>query len=286
MKLDLKIHSFSHVLKSLLGNVEKYFGGLNYPANELIVVNYHSTPKKFLLQFEEQLMFYKKQFTIIDPAQLSDYYNGKLTSDKCHLLITFDDGLKNNLNAVEVMNKHKVKAFFFIVPGFIDTASTQQKEFYLMNIRPVVNPRIDNNEEDLTPLAWNEINELIQQGHMVGCHTLTHTLSVDNTNEGNSEKEILKSKSRIEEMTGVKLNSFCSINDTLKSTGALEKKLINLNYTFHFTTFPGLNSYDKDPHLIKRRNVEVFWLKGALYYALGKTDLKRWEKAIAEYRAL
>jgi hypothetical protein len=77
-------------------------------------------------------------------------------------------------------------------------------------------------------------------------------------------------------MFGCSITSYCSINNTLESTGPKEKKLIAENYTYHFTTFPGSNIHPKDPLFIKRRNIECFWLKGAMYYALGNWDLRRW----------
>lgn len=266
--------------------MEKLTGGLNYPDDELLVLNYHSTPRKFIPQFEEQIKFYKNHFDLITPHHLADHYNGTRKGNKCGLLITFDDGLKNNLYAAEVLESQNIKALFFIVPGFIDTPEQEQKKFYLKNIRPVVNEHIDQLEEDFQAMNWNELKQLCKKGHAVGCHTFNHTLSVNNTDAKNSENEIVSAKMVIEQKLDIKLSSYCSINNTLQSTGAFEKQLIRQNYTFHFTTFPGSNAHPKDPLFIKRRNVEVFWLDGSLYYALGKRDLSRWKNSINEYNAL
>ncbi len=263
--------------------MEKMRGGLKYEKGELLVLNYHSTPKKFITHFQEQVKFLAAHFDIIRPDQLPDFFNGTLKTEKCGLLFTFDDGLKNNLHAVEIMNGLNIKALFFVIPGFIEAPTTEQKKFYLRNIRPVVNPRIDDKEEDFTPMSWDELRLLCANGHAVGAHTLTHTLVAADSSDENSRIEVIGSKERIEQVLSLKTVSFCSINDTLQSVGKKEKELIASNYSFHFTTLPGLNKKNTDRLFIKRRNVECYWPTGAFYYAIGRSDLGRWEEKIKMY---
>lgn len=284
MLYNSKLHSKAQGLKSLLGYAEKFLGGLTYDTGELLVLNYHGTPKKFIASFEKQLLFLKQHFNIIRPDQLPAYYSPAWESEKCSLLITFDDGLKNNLYATEILDRHNIKAFFFLVPCFID--ADDQKSYYLENIRPVINYNIDNEPEDFTALSWQDAAGLVQKGHATGSHTLSHTLFAAATSKENSQKEILNSKKSIEERLGIIINSFCSINNTLESVGSYEKKLIGENYDFHFTTLPGLNAKEKDPLFIKRRNVECYWPDGAFYYALGKRDLSRWREKMEAFKKL
>jgi len=282
----MSARSLQQLVKNALGHFEKKCGGLRYAKNELLVVNFHSTPKKFIPHFKEQVAFLKRQFHIIAPSALIDYYNGSLRPEKCSLLFTFDDGLKNNLYAADVLNQNGVKALFFVVPGFIDTSVNEQKRFYLQNIRPHIDPAIDGEPEDLTAISWQELKVLRAAGHEIGAHTLTHTLLARNSSLQNSENEILVCKTRIETELNCKVDAFCSINNTLESTGKKEKELIEKNYAFHFTTLPGYNAPDPNRHFIKRRNVECFWPKGAFYYALGRSDLRRWMHKIETYQNL
>jgi peptidoglycan/xylan/chitin deacetylase (PgdA/CDA1 family) len=287
MRYRPDIHPLSMVIKSFLGRLEFFSGKLRYAEGELLVVNYHSTPDKFLFNFESQVKFLKKHFTIIDPAQLGNYFLGKtFRSGKSLLLFTFDDGLKNNLGAASILEKHGIKAYFFIVPAFIDAAVTSQKNYYVNYIRPVINPKIDREPKDFESMSWEEVKLLIGKGHAVGSHSYTHTLIAEQSGQSNSAKEIVESKNCIEKNVGVTINAFCSINNSLTSVGSKEKKMIAQEYTFHFTTLPGLNSENKDPLFIKRRNIEAFWLKGAVCYALGKMDLSRWKSRIDAYNAL
>lgn len=286
MNYRSSIHSRSLLIKSVAGNFLKWMGDLDYPSHELIVLNYHSTPEIFSAEFEKQVQFIEEKFQVITPKQLADYYKGTLQTEKCALLFTFDDGLKNNLIASGILEKYGMKAYFFVVPEFIETHETKQKEYYLRNIRPVVNPEVDREPDDFHAMNWSDIHQLLQSGHSVGSHTATHTLVAAHSSAHNSLLEIRESKTKLEEKTGVAIEAFCSINNTLESIGAREKSMIAENYSLHFTTLPGLNSASRNSLFIKRRNVECFWPTGAFYYALGKNDLKRWSARIRQYEVL
>jgi peptidoglycan/xylan/chitin deacetylase (PgdA/CDA1 family) len=62
--------------------------------------------------FEEHLVAIKKY---CNPISYKDYKEGRLSSNKLNVLITFDDGLKNNYElALPLLIKHKVPAIFFV----------------------------------------------------------------------------------------------------------------------------------------------------------------------------
>jgi peptidoglycan/xylan/chitin deacetylase (PgdA/CDA1 family) len=286
MTYNPNIHALPHLIKSVFGHAEYFFTGLNYGPDELLVVNYHSTPAKYMDEFRSQIRFFQKKFNIISPAELDDYFAGRLKTKKSNLLITFDDGLKNNLHAAKVLEEFGIKAFFFLVPAFLNCKPSEQKNYYLKNIRPLVNKAIDNQDEDFSAMTDSDIKALIAKGHAIGSHTYTHTLVASRSDEANSEKEIVSSKSELERRFGLPLDSFCSINNTLESIGSKEKKLIEGYYNYHFTTIPGFNKNQRDPLFIRRRNIECFWLKGAVYFALGKWDLGRWKEKEEKFIAL
>lgn len=287
MKYNPKIHPFSHLAKAFLGELEFMLSGISHPKEELLVLNYHSTPTKLMSAFETQVLFFKRHFNIITPEELPEYFKNELPSDKPSLLFTFDDGLRNNLHALEILEKHQIKAFLFIVHDFIETTPVKQKQFYLENIRPEINPEIDSLEEDFTALSWEDLKILIKKGHAIGSHTSSHNLDSRMAIE-ESSYEIKESKVRIARKLNLKpedIDCFCSPNNTLSSVGKKEAELIKMHYHFHFTTLPGNNFTNKNPLFIKRSNVECFWMDGAVKYAIGKWDRKRWKAKAKEYLA-
>ena len=131
MRFNINIHNRNHVLKNILGNLEHIITTVKLNKNELTVVNYHGTQKKFLANFETQLRYFKNRFHIISPEMLPVFFSGELKHiEKSLLLITFDDGIQNNLYAAEILNKHNIKAYFFIIPDFINFPSKNQNEYF------------------------------------------------------------------------------------------------------------------------------------------------------------
>jgi hypothetical protein len=127
---------------------------------------------------------------------------------------------------------------------------------------------------------------LMVQGHRIGSHTLSHTLVASTASIEKSILEIKNSKEQILlqlDDISPEIDSFCSINNTLESIGAKELELIKDQYLYHFTTIPGANLPSSNPLYIKRCNIESHWLPGAVMYALGKWDLRRWKKADETY---
>jgi hypothetical protein len=274
------------LIKRLLGSVLYRAGDLNYSNNELLVVNYHSTPKKFIPDFTAQVAFFEKHFDILHPNDLTNYFSGELpVGKKPRLLFTFDDGLLNNLHAAQVLEERGHRGFFFIVPSFVNAPPSEQKDFYLQFIRPVIDNSIDELEEDFTAMSWSQLQELLSKQHSVGCHTMTHTMTAEDQDEKSAE-EIVYSKQYLASVLNTTIDAFCSINNTLFSVNTKQKAMIASHYRFHFTTLPGLNCEEANPHFILRRNIECYWPKGQVLFAMGKMDLKRWATRRDAYRRM
>lgn len=284
MKYNRKIHSISHIIKAFLGTIEWLFGNPHFK-EELLVVNYHGTQKKFIDNFEKQILFFQKKFKLITPLELNLFYKDSLPSaEKPFLLLTFDDGIKNNLLAINILNKYNIKAFFFIIPDFINSNELDQKKSFLQNIRPIINSSIDDNIEDFTAINWEELKTITKQGHVLGSHTYSHTL-INTDSLDKIKLEITESKKQIEkQIQNNHINSFCSINESSLSINKEAMLLIKKEYEYFFSTYPASNFYDKNKFLIYRCNIESHWLLGAVKYSLGKFDRKRWAKKINNFK--
>ncbi len=267
------------IIKSSLGAIEGLAGGLNYPKDELIVLCIHSTPRSRLKEFASIVKKLKQKFRAIEPNQLKDYFDGKL-KDGPYVLYTFDDGLRNNFSAADILHKEGIHAIFFVVPDFI--ASNEPEDYYRKNIRPVVDSKIDNQPEDFVSMGYDELKILIKVGHSVGCHTMSHCLTAEMKSAALAI-EIVDSKQILETNLGVSVDTFCSPNHTGFSVNAEAKKMIAGHYAFHFTTFPGMHSRMKNPQVIFRRNIEIFWRDGKIKFALGQWDVSRWWKVVDRY---
>lgn len=284
MNFNFKIHHFKHLVKSTLGHVFFFFEKFK-KKNDLLVLNYHGTQTIFLKSFKQQLSFLQQHgYHFISPDDFESIISSNTPIDGKFVLITFDDGIKNNLNILPILSEFDISAYFFIVPKFINTTTEEQKNYFLKYIRPIVNPKIDFQEEDFQALSWQDIKKITSLGHKIGSHTASHTMTAKNTDHNFLYEEIVNSKHQIENTLGLKISSFCSINNTSLSVNPPAKKLIKENYTFHYTTFGGNNS-NRNPYLIERLNAEAYWLKGAFKFILTNKEQKRWAQKIKDYNS-
>lgn len=270
------------LFKSILGHAELMMSGMRNAPDELIVLCMHSTPTDRLSDFDELCNKLLCYFKPIDPKNLNDYFAGRLNEGP-YLLFTFDDGLKNNLGAAEILKQKGIFAYFFLVPAFLEAADGES--YYRRHIRQIIDPNYDHEPEDFTPMNSHDIRGLLAAGHKIGSHTMTHLLRSTSTEE-EIYWEVLGSKEWLQNTFSIEVDAFCSPINTSLSVNALAKKLIKENYLFHFTTYPGLNAEYRDQQLICRRNIETDWPFGKISFALGRWDLKRWQAGIAQHRSL
>ena len=126
-----------HGLKKYLGRLLEVID-FPIPAGDLIVINYHGTPSRFMQSFEKQVAYFSKRFKILNKQQFDSFYTEPAKQIKTSLYISFDDGLKNNLHAVEVLNKYGFKASFCLIPEFMECSTEDQPAYYKEHIRPMI----------------------------------------------------------------------------------------------------------------------------------------------------
>jgi len=284
MNYNPKIHDKAHLVKSLFGTIEWL---MHRPAKKgLWVLNYHGTPLSMMDEFKAQYNWLKRYYSFVSPNEFEAMMNGSKAISGRQLLLTFDDGLKNNLHVARFLHQEGVAAYFFVVPAFIDCPVGEQAAYYATHIRPNPPAATHPEVEDCLAMSREDLLQLQTMGHRIAAHTYTHSLVAAKSNEEKSRREVVEVKNYLRTIGIERVSSFCSINNSLESVGPREKKLIAENYQYHFTTLPGNNALDANPLFIKRMNVEVHWLKGAMQYALGSWDLKRWKARIQQYEAI
>jgi peptidoglycan/xylan/chitin deacetylase (PgdA/CDA1 family) len=272
----------NRLIKWALGHAEYYTHGFAYGPQECLVLCMHSTPHAWIKRFEKTVAWLEQHFTIIGPKEFDAFNAGQLQNGP-YLMFTFDDGLRNNYEVAHMLAARGHAAYFFVVPEFIESAD--QRSYYLTHIRPVIDARFEKQPIDFEAMHLHELQQLSTEGHRIGCHSMSHRLHHAMSFE-ETYREIVASKAWLEKALSIQVDSFCSPNNTNFSVNRMGKEAIAGHYAYHFSTFPGLQSFPLDRGLIFRRNIEVNWSRGAICFALGKWDLNRWQTAIDEYRAL
>jgi peptidoglycan/xylan/chitin deacetylase (PgdA/CDA1 family) len=100
------------------------------------------------------------------PARLSM----TASDSKCPVLVSFDDGFtSNHAMAKSILTHHGIKALFFVCPGLMDLPRDRQASAIAANVF--------SGKTNSVPkmMTWKQVEELLQMGHAVGGHGMSHT---------------------------------------------------------------------------------------------------------------
>lgn len=89
-------------------------------------------------------------------------------------ILSFDDGFASNLSAGRMLQEdYGTSAVFFVCPGLMELSGESQKAAVA---RHIFDGRVEGHtlRADQRLLTWDEVGKLIEMGHVLGSHTLSH----------------------------------------------------------------------------------------------------------------
>lgn len=116
-------------------------------------------------EFERQLLYIKKHFNVISISQLIDCYYGNYSIKPNSIMITFDDGFRDNaLNAFPLLKKLEIPAIVFVTTGFIDSdiIPWEDQVAYIFHEPSIKEIKINNNESYLLRFTEERENAIWQ----------------------------------------------------------------------------------------------------------------------------
>jgi peptidoglycan/xylan/chitin deacetylase (PgdA/CDA1 family) len=233
--LLMLIYLFYSIFEPLLDRL----GVLN--TNKLRVLLYHDIPPDLINNFKQHLLYLEKKWKFVTPDEFSEMIDGKLPIQGKNLLLTFDDGfLSNKIVADEVLNVLNIKALFFIIPDFVNISDTRiSKSFILNNIFPgMQNIQLKDYQVNM---KWNDIQHLLNCGHKIGAHTMSHARLSMIQNKEELKLEIINCAKNIETNLKIKVKHFAFPFGNLYSINKYAYDIIKDNYKFLHTGLRGEN---------------------------------------------
>ena len=107
--------------------------GASTPSFRVLLL--HDIPRDSLRAFERLVLHIKDRYGLISPEQAQDWLDGRVPPQftgpgaRSPFLLTFDDGFLSNFEAARwMLDRHHVKAVFFICPGLMDLAEEAQRK--------------------------------------------------------------------------------------------------------------------------------------------------------------
>jgi len=155
-------------------------------------MNLTVSPAIFETQMEH---LYSKDYQPIVFKEFFDYIEGRAEIPEKPIIITFDDGWKNQYqNAFPLLKKYNFRATFFPVVNYIDGVSF---------------------------MSWDELKKLIESDMEIGSHTMNHP-NLNGLSENYLQHELQNSKNILEKNLGQPILTlaypYCAFNsDVIKA---------------------------------------------------------------------
>jgi peptidoglycan/xylan/chitin deacetylase (PgdA/CDA1 family)/folate-dependent phosphoribosylglycinamide formyltransferase PurN len=139
------------------------------------------------VDFEDFCRFFQRFFRVVSLGQLLDRLEGGQDISR-HLVITFDDGYRDNFaTAAPILQKLGLPGCFFVATNFMESN------------------RVPWWDSDLgfVPewMSWDEVRALISRGFEIGAHTMNH-VDLGLTTSREARQEIDGSRTRLIHETG------------------------------------------------------------------------------------
>ena len=220
--------------------------------NRLRVLLYHDIPVDEEQALYKQLILLKRDWNFITPLEFEKMILGEKPIIGNNLLVTFDDGMLSNLAVAEkILNKLGIKAIFFVISEFIKiTDSNKARVFASEYLIP--DSSIDDIPITWRNLQWNDLKNLIKQGHTIGHHTKMHTRLSNCNSMSDLEEEIIISAKEIELKLDIELKHFAYTFGGIDSFSKEALSIAKSKFSFVHSGLRGNNSILTSPFAIRR----------------------------------
>jgi len=228
-----------------------------------ILLYHHVSPDRDMTPaaFERQLSFLlERGYQSLSLEELLEIVHGAKKARPRAFAVTFDDGyLDNWVYAFPVLEKLKVKAAFYLVTDYVESAGRRGPK----DCRATRGPA-ERSAGGF--LSWEEARAMDASGLITwGSHTQTHRHWIRKNPYPDVERELKESKALIERQMGR------SCSHLSWPWGDFEKNwwplLERAGYRSAVTTLAGANAAGTPPYALKRMNVSrpsVDWLSSRL----------------------
>jgi peptidoglycan/xylan/chitin deacetylase (PgdA/CDA1 family) len=214
--------------------------------------------------FDEQMRLLRELgYTPVSLDAVRDYYLEGVPLPPGAVLITFDDGYRDNLeNALPILQRYGYPAVVFVPVGFLDDGRPLPHEDAL-RVLGVRNETVD----------WEQLAELERGGIRVESHGIAHR-PLSELEPDEAVREIAISKLRLEERLGREVEAFAFVKGSLADYRPEHASLVQqAGYKLAFTSVSGANGPSTDRFRLRRYNVEPYSARTFELVLAGACDL-------------
>jgi peptidoglycan/xylan/chitin deacetylase (PgdA/CDA1 family) len=223
------------------------------------IVHYHYVFDDERERFERQLRFLAREFR---PVSLSEAVERLRTgrSDGDELVVTFDDGFRNQLaNAAPLLTELGISACFFLVT---DLLSASNREAMVICRRRLHLP------VPIEPLDWDSAARLLQLGHEIGSHTRSHRALTELSGD-ELDAELRESRAELSQRLGPVRHLSVPYGERSRFSEEIADAAREAGYESCATAIRGPNRGAEDLYALHRDHLDAGWPIRDLAYFLG-----------------
>ena len=212
---------------------------------------------------EQMALLGELGYTVVSLEAVRDHYLDGVPLPPRAVLITFDDGYRDNLeNALPILQRHGYPAVVFVPVAFLADGHPLPHEEPLRALG-VKNETVD----------WAELAELEAGGIRVESHGIAHR-PLSELDPAEALREIAVSKLRLEERLGREVVAFAFVKGSHADFRPEHASIAQqAGYDLAFTSVSGANGPTSDRFRLRRYNVEPYSAKTLELVLAGACDL-------------
>ncbi len=205
------------------------------------VLMFHDLAYDDISDFKRLLLWLENNWHFLSPHEFEEVMigNRKITRDS--LLLTFDDGFYSNYTlAREVLRPLGVSAVFFVVPDFVSMQSTDEVNRFISK-RLLIERGVREIPSHPLKMGWNDLADLVDDGHLVGAHSMSHERLGPGLDPEILRQEIVLPAREIEKRLSIPVRHFAFPFGTIDSLSKDAVDLAGANYSFVYSGIRGFN---------------------------------------------
>jgi peptidoglycan/xylan/chitin deacetylase (PgdA/CDA1 family) len=228
------------------------------------ILMYHLVLKEDRKSFEEQVKFLKEHFVVCSISEIIQDSGTKEGGSTFRAAITFDDGFRVLMgDCLEILERHNIKASFFIPTGFVELADQPE-----MAARFSLKTHCYN--FPLEPMGPEDLQTLVKLGHEIGSHGVSH-IGLGSMSRGRVTRELEQSAQRIGQWTHMHPTGFAyPYGHTVSFLGNPTQWVAQAGYRYGLTQQRGSIYPSSNLFLLPREHAEGNWSVHDLRFFLMK----------------
>jgi peptidoglycan/xylan/chitin deacetylase (PgdA/CDA1 family) len=236
----------------------------------VIAVNYHGTPLELASTLRTHLAFYREYFECLNEDQVLHFTRGSLRMDRPGIVISFDDGLRDNATvAAPILDEFGMQGWFMVPGGFLGQGEPDQ--YFRRCIRSQPNAEHPAGIP-AAAMTWNDLRALIARGHVVGCHTWSHCALGPDASTELIDEEVIHARQRMEDLLNARVRTFAWVRGRVGDYSPRAHQAIQRTYEISFMSMGQALRPGSNPLAFHRFNIEASYPLPVLRYQISRLN--------------